>query len=57
MKKIPMANITTTEGIIAISLNVAYGIMSRGPKMSKLAETPLRIITIILSPNSPVFLF
>ena len=50
--KIPIVNIAITEGIIATSLYVEYGIRSKGPKISKLAEAPLRIITIMVNPNS-----
>jgi hypothetical protein len=47
-----MAKIAITDGIIATSLNVAYGIIPKGGKITKLADAPLRIITIIVSPNS-----
>ena len=52
---IPIAKIMTIDGIIATSLNVAYGIIPNGGSRSKLAEAPLRIIISIVNPNSYLF--
>ncbi len=54
-ESIPIANIMITDGIIATSLNVAYGIMPSGGSNSKLADAPLRIIISIVNPNSDLF--
>jgi hypothetical protein len=54
--KIPIAKIAMTEGIIATSLNVAYGIMDNGPKTNNIDETPQRKIIIIVNTSSG-FLF
>jgi len=45
-----------TEGIIATSLNVAYGIMDKGPKTNNIDEAPQRKIIIIINTSSG-FLF
>jgi len=45
-----------TEGIIATSLNVAYGIMDNGPKTNNIDEAPQRKIIIIVNTSSG-FLF
>jgi len=54
--KIPIAKIAMTEGIIATSLNVAYGIMDKGPKTNNIDEAPQRKIIIIVNTSSG-FLF
>ncbi|GFN41011.1 MAG: hypothetical protein YK1312THETA_430004 [Marine Group I thaumarchaeote] len=50
--KIPIAKIAMTDGIIATSLNTAYGIMDNGPKTNNIDEAPQRTITIIVNRSS-----
>jgi hypothetical protein len=53
--KIPIAKIAMTEGIIATSLNIAYGIIDNGPKTNNIDETPQSTITIIVNTSSGFF--
>ena len=51
----PIANMIITDGIIAISRKVAYGIIPNGGSSSKLADTPLRSMISMVNPSSGLF--